>query len=230
MDSRPRNRRRRRSRQVVAGRDVRLTAFLPCHAAASSSAAAILPGEMSSYENPDIRCRNRRTDARLLARSLRLYADDRRTIASPANWRVHHRFLGSGLRRRRAHGLLPELSQKGYRVREVRVVNRDGERVAGFHATSFAEATGGRFLSLPRGDLAAAIFGRIDGNVETIFHDSIASVEQNGAGVHVTFERGARSRFRSRRRRRRPSFPAPCTRVRQGAPFRAVPRLQGRRV
>lgn len=99
-------------------------------------------------------------------------------------------FWGAGFDVAERMGLLPELSQKGYRVREVRIVNRDGERVAGFHATSFAEATGGRFISLPRGELAAAIFGQIDGNVETIFHDSIASVAQNGSSVHVTFERG----------------------------------------
>ena len=99
-------------------------------------------------------------------------------------------FWGAGFDIAERMKLLPELSQKGYRVREVRIVNRDGERVAGFDATAFAEATGGRFLSLPRGDLAAAIFQRIDGTVETIFHDIIASVAQNGCSVHVTFERG----------------------------------------
>ena len=104
-------------------------------------------------------------------------------------------FWGAGFDVAERMGLLPELSQKGYRVREVRVVNSEGERVAGFHATSFAEATGGRFLSLPRGDLAAAIFGRIGGGVETIFHDTIASVEQHGAGVHVTFERSCERDF-----------------------------------
>jgi 2-polyprenyl-6-methoxyphenol hydroxylase-like FAD-dependent oxidoreductase len=99
-------------------------------------------------------------------------------------------FWGAGFEIAERMGLLPELSYKGYRVREVRVVNRDGERVAGFHATAFAEATGGRYLSLPRGDLAAAISERIKGIVETIFHESIAGVTQNGHGVRVTFERG----------------------------------------
>jgi 2-polyprenyl-6-methoxyphenol hydroxylase-like FAD-dependent oxidoreductase len=54
-------------------------------------------------------------------------------------------FWGAGYEIAERTGLLPELSQKGYRVREVRVVNRDSQRVAGFSATSFTEAIGGRF-------------------------------------------------------------------------------------
>ena len=45
--------------------------------------------------------------------------------------------------------------------------------MAGFPVEAFARMTQGRYVSLPRGDLAAAIFGRIEGKVETIFGDSV---------------------------------------------------------
>ena len=87
-------------------------------------------------------------------------------------------------------GLLPEIRRKGYMVREVRVVNRDGKRIAGFPAEAMARIAQGRYVSLARGDLASTIFGALDGKIETIFNDSIAGVEQTEHGVHVTFESG----------------------------------------
>src|SRR5271169_4369302 len=67
-------------------------------------------------------------------------------------------FWGAGFDIADRMGLLPEITRKGYRVQEVRVVNRKGQRVAGFSAEAFARAAQGRFVSLPRGDLAAIIF------------------------------------------------------------------------
>ena len=87
-------------------------------------------------------------------------------------------------------GLLPEIRHKGYMVREVRIVDRNGKRTAGFPAEAFARLAQGRYVSLPRGDLAAAIFGKIEGNVKTIFNNNIAQIEQTADGVHVVFETG----------------------------------------
>jgi 2-polyprenyl-6-methoxyphenol hydroxylase-like FAD-dependent oxidoreductase len=77
----------------------------------------------------------------------------------------------------------------------VRVVNREGQRVAGFSAESFWRAAGGRYTSLPRGDLAASIFGSTRGKIETIFGDSITTIEQSPTSVHVTFEKGSARDF-----------------------------------
>ena len=71
-------------------------------------------------------------------------------------------FWGAGFDIADRMGLLPELRGKGYAVQEVRAVNRSGKRVAAFPATAFSRLTAGRYISLPRGDLAAAIFGRIE--------------------------------------------------------------------
>ena len=78
-------------------------------------------------------------------------------------------FFGAGFDIAERMGLLPEILSKGYRVQEVRVVNREGRRVAGFSAETFSRAAGGRYTSLPRGDLAASIFGSVQGKIETIF-------------------------------------------------------------
>jgi 2-polyprenyl-6-methoxyphenol hydroxylase-like FAD-dependent oxidoreductase len=104
-------------------------------------------------------------------------------------------FWGAGFEIADRMGLLPELSRTGYVMQEVRVVNRDGQRISGFPAAAFARATQGRYLSLPRGDLSATIFRKIEGQVETIFGDSVAGLEQTGNGVHVTFERQAARDF-----------------------------------
>ena len=87
-------------------------------------------------------------------------------------------------------GLLPEIRRKGYMVREVRIVDRNGKRIAGFPACAFARIAQGRYVSLARGDLAASIFGTIEGKAETIFDDSVAQIEQTPQWVHVAFESG----------------------------------------
>ena len=99
-------------------------------------------------------------------------------------------FFGAGFEIAERMGLVPEILSKGYRVGEVRVVNREGRRVAGFSAEAFWRAAGGRYTSLPRGDLATSIFGRVRGTIETIFGNSITTIEQSPTSVHVTFENG----------------------------------------
>lgn len=104
-------------------------------------------------------------------------------------------FWGAGFEIADRMGLLPEIRSKGYILREVSVVNRDGKKVAGFPAEAFSRMTHGRYISLPRGELAATIFGRIDGKVETIFGDSVDRIEQTGNGVHVGFTSGNTREF-----------------------------------
>ncbi|HTV57912.1 MAG TPA: FAD-binding domain [Verrucomicrobiae bacterium] len=99
-------------------------------------------------------------------------------------------FWGLGYEIADRMGLLPDIREKGYMVREVRVVGRNGRRVAGFPAAAFARLAQGRYVSLARGDLAACIFGKIEGKVETIFDDSVGRIEQTAEGVRVNFERG----------------------------------------
>jgi 2-polyprenyl-6-methoxyphenol hydroxylase-like FAD-dependent oxidoreductase len=104
-------------------------------------------------------------------------------------------FWGAGFDIADRMGLLPEIRDKGYVVREVRVVDRSGKRVAGFPVEAFSRATRGRYISLPRSDLAACIFGKIDGRVEAIFGDSVTKLVQTENAVRVSFDRGPEREF-----------------------------------
>jgi 2-polyprenyl-6-methoxyphenol hydroxylase-like FAD-dependent oxidoreductase len=99
-------------------------------------------------------------------------------------------FWGAGFDVAERMQLVPEIRRRGYAMREVRVVNDAGRRVAGFPAEAFTAATDGRFTSLRRSDLAALIFSRLEGCVETIFGDGIAHIEQTDRCAHVVFESG----------------------------------------
>jgi 2-polyprenyl-6-methoxyphenol hydroxylase-like FAD-dependent oxidoreductase len=98
-------------------------------------------------------------------------------------------FWGAGFEVASRMGLLPELGRVGYAVREVRVVDRRGRKVSGFPAAAFARAVGSGFTSLPRGELAAAIYHALGNRVETIFGDTITGIDQSTDEVRVTFER-----------------------------------------
>ena len=71
----------------------------------------------------------------------------------------------------------------------------DGNRVAGFPVDAFFRMTHGRYISVARSELAASIFNKIDGNVETIFADSVDRIDQTGQGVRVTFKSGGVREF-----------------------------------
>jgi 2-polyprenyl-6-methoxyphenol hydroxylase-like FAD-dependent oxidoreductase len=104
-------------------------------------------------------------------------------------------FWGAGFEIADRMGLGPEIMRRGYRVRDVRVVNAKGRRVAGFSTDSFARATQGRYTTVARSELSALIFERMEGKVETIFGDSASRIEESGNSVHVGFESGGRREF-----------------------------------
>jgi 2-polyprenyl-6-methoxyphenol hydroxylase-like FAD-dependent oxidoreductase len=85
-------------------------------------------------------------------------------------------------------GLIPRLRELGYQIRETRLVDRQGRTSASLMTDSLARLTHGRYISLRRSDLAATIYGALDGKVETIFGDSVAVVEEGGCCVRVGFD------------------------------------------
>lgn len=98
-------------------------------------------------------------------------------------------FWGAGFDVAERMGLMPQILQQGYRVREVRQVDRSGKRVGGFAVDVFDRITKGRFTSLPRSVLAQCLYGALDGRVEAIFDDGITGIEDTGREVRVRFER-----------------------------------------
>jgi 2-polyprenyl-6-methoxyphenol hydroxylase-like FAD-dependent oxidoreductase len=85
-------------------------------------------------------------------------------------------------------GLIPRLRELGYQVTETRFVDRKSRTSASLLTDSLAGLTHGRYTSLRRSDLAATIYGALDGKVETIFGDSVASIEVEQCCVRVGFD------------------------------------------
>lgn len=91
--------------------------------------------------------------------------------------------------------LLPTLRRVGYRLDELCIVDHRGRRIAGFHVDALQSATKGRYLSMMRSDLAHALYALVAKDVEFIFGDSIARLDEDDAGVTVTFEHHPPRRF-----------------------------------
>jgi 2-polyprenyl-6-methoxyphenol hydroxylase-like FAD-dependent oxidoreductase len=97
-------------------------------------------------------------------------------------------FWGVGYDIAEKMGLLSRIRELGYQVRKVRFVDRHSRTAGGFSTTVIGRMTNDRFTSLQRSDLAAMLYRALDGKVETIFGDSIASIEDDGNRVRVSFD------------------------------------------
>jgi 2-polyprenyl-6-methoxyphenol hydroxylase-like FAD-dependent oxidoreductase len=104
-------------------------------------------------------------------------------------------FWGVGYDIAERMALLPDLAREDYHIRELRFVDDRGRRVGGFEVDAFRRMTGGRYVSLPRADLAALLYRAIEGRCEVIFGDSIRGVEETGDSVRVTFEHASPRSF-----------------------------------
>lgn len=104
-------------------------------------------------------------------------------------------FWGRGYDIAEKMGLLPGLSAAGYRMQELRIVDRRGARVAAFGTRVFAELTGGRYISVGRSDLARLIFDQVRDTCETLFGDTIVKLTPDAGGVDVVLAHGGERRF-----------------------------------
>ena len=104
-------------------------------------------------------------------------------------------FWGVGYTLAERMGILPQVLKAGYTVQEVRFVDAHGRRAGGFDTSAMRRMVGGRFTSLPRGDLAAQIYRTIEGRVEALFDNSITALDEHADGVRVDFTRGGQRDF-----------------------------------
>jgi 2-polyprenyl-6-methoxyphenol hydroxylase-like FAD-dependent oxidoreductase len=100
-------------------------------------------------------------------------------------------FWGVGYDIAEKMGLRPRITALGYEVKEMRYVDDCGRKRGGFPLDILDRITGGRYTQVRRADLAAAIYQALDGEVETIFGDSIAAVDDRGHCVRIAFEHAA---------------------------------------
>ena len=92
-------------------------------------------------------------------------------------------------------GILEAAILRGYIFDRLQFVNRDGRVISGFGGKIFRDALDGRFFSIPRGELAHAIYDPIKDHVETIFSKNITALHEDDGGVDVEFSGGASRRF-----------------------------------
>jgi 2-polyprenyl-6-methoxyphenol hydroxylase-like FAD-dependent oxidoreductase len=104
-------------------------------------------------------------------------------------------FWGLGYDIAEKMGLIGEIRARGYQVGEVRFVDDRGRRRGGFDTDVFMRMTGGRFTSLQRSDISAVIHSAVKDRCETLFGNSIATIELQDGGVRVGFEHGAARAF-----------------------------------
>jgi len=92
-------------------------------------------------------------------------------------------------------GLLRELDRVGYHVRELRIVDAGGKRVAGFGTSVFNQLTGGRYVTLARSDLSRLLYEKIADDVEVLFGEEIAELQDEADCVRVRLRQGGERRF-----------------------------------
>ncbi|MBV8681868.1 MAG: FAD-binding domain [Caulobacteraceae bacterium] len=99
-------------------------------------------------------------------------------------------FWGVGYTVAERMGLLPAIHDAGYRVQAARFLDARGREAGAFPIKRLERVIGNRFVSLPRGELAALIHASIDGRVETLFGTTISSIEQADDHVRVGLSNG----------------------------------------
>ena len=92
-------------------------------------------------------------------------------------------FWGAGFDVAERMGIVPELRRTGYHLLEARAVGRDGRRIASFEPSAFV-GSGDRYVTIARSDLASALYAALDGQVETVFGNTVEAIDDDGGG-HV---------------------------------------------
>jgi 2-polyprenyl-6-methoxyphenol hydroxylase-like FAD-dependent oxidoreductase len=92
-------------------------------------------------------------------------------------------------------GVADAIERVGYHMRELRIVDESGRRVAGFGTRVFRALTGGRFVTLGRSDLSRLLFDKVSDVTETILGDEILPLQEHPDAVEVQFRSGQTRRF-----------------------------------
>ena len=85
-------------------------------------------------------------------------------------------------------GLLPRLLELQYHTDELRMVDSQGRTRGGYPSRVLLQLAKGRMATLARDDIATSIHALLDDQVEIIFGDSIATIDDDGVHVRIGFE------------------------------------------
>lgn len=92
-------------------------------------------------------------------------------------------------------GVLPQARAAHIDTRRLTFVAPNGKIAGQIRAEQLTGGTEGRDLELPRGKLTTILYDAVRDDVEWIFNDSIATLDDHGDGVSVTFVSGHRDEF-----------------------------------
>jgi len=90
-------------------------------------------------------------------------------------------------------GLLPQLKERAYFTKEMRIVDDNGRRVTGMNTEALAAAAGDRMMTIARGDLAAVLFDAL-GDGDHRFGVSVTQVDDRGDDVVIGLSDGSEER------------------------------------
>jgi 2-polyprenyl-6-methoxyphenol hydroxylase-like FAD-dependent oxidoreductase len=103
-------------------------------------------------------------------------------------------FWGLGYEIAERMNLIANLRERCYEMECLRVVASDGREQTDVDMAPMRDAMRGRFISLARADLAAALLGSCSG-IPAHFGLSITAIEQDSSGCIATLSDGRRERF-----------------------------------
>lgn len=93
-------------------------------------------------------------------------------------------------------GILPGLKEAHIHAKRITFLLADGSIAGTIRPEEITGGVENRDIELPRGDLTELLYGLTrDGSVRYVFNESIASLDDDGAGVTVTFESGATEKY-----------------------------------
>ncbi len=104
-------------------------------------------------------------------------------------------FWGAGFDVAERMGIAPDLLEHGYKLTEMREIDAEGRRVASVDPADLISMAGGRYVTIARAELATTILGSLDSEVETIFGDTVSTIDDDGDRVRVTFAGGGTRDF-----------------------------------
>ena len=104
-------------------------------------------------------------------------------------------FWGAGFDVAERMGIVPDLLEKGYRLRGLREVDADGRTKSFLDPQRMVAGMADRYVTVARSDLASAIYGALGGEVETMFDDTVRTIRDDGQRVQVEFAGGAMREF-----------------------------------
>lgn len=92
-------------------------------------------------------------------------------------------------------GLLPQLRLAHVDTRRITFLHADGSPITSLRPDALAGGVEGRDLEVRRGDLGQALHAGVRDDVEFLFNDTIATLDDRADGVDVTFRGGTHRTF-----------------------------------